>query len=115
MLCTQCGEILHKKAWLFKVLRNLLLDHAKESYNRNKIDLEEIAHLPGHTLDFEAALQEKERYREILQILTPRELECVRLRAEGFEYQEIADLMKIRKGTVGALLTRAIRKMQKRN
>lgn len=109
------AEVLNKKAWLYKVLRNFLLDRGKESYSRNKVDLEEIAHWPDQGQNPEKSLQDKEKYHRLLQALSPRELECLRLKAEGFDYQEMADLMNIRIGTVGALLARALQKIQKRN
>jgi DNA-binding CsgD family transcriptional regulator len=48
-------------------------------------------------------------------LLSPRELECFRLRAEGLRYQEIAEVMVLRAGTVGALLARVQRKIREEN
>jgi len=48
----------------------------------------------------------------ILSRLTPRELDCLRLRVEGFSYQEIAQALGIRPGTVGALLPRVYSKLR---
>jgi DNA-directed RNA polymerase specialized sigma24 family protein len=47
---------------------------------------------------------------KMLRRLAPRELECVRLRAEGLNDAEIAEVLSIRSGTVGALLSRALGK-----
>jgi len=44
--------------------------------------------------------------------LTPRELDCLRLRVEGFSYGQIADRLGIRAGTVGALLPRVYAKLR---
>ena len=45
-------------------------------------------------------------------MLAPREFECLRLRTEGLDYNEIANAMSIRPGTVGALLHRVGQKMR---
>jgi DNA-directed RNA polymerase specialized sigma24 family protein len=45
-------------------------------------------------------------------LLAPREWQCVRLRAEGFDYTEIATELAIRPGTVGSLLHRATEKLR---
>jgi DNA-directed RNA polymerase specialized sigma24 family protein len=44
--------------------------------------------------------------------LSPREIECVRLRAEGLRYEEIAGVLGLQSGTVGALLARAHKKIR---
>ena len=50
--------------------------------------------------------------RRIHIALTPREMQCVQLRAQGLTYEEIAKVMQIRRGTVGAVLTRASKKIR---
>lgn len=106
-------HLCNEKAWLFKVLRNLLLDYGRGAYAHGKVGLEKIAHSMDPRQNPEANLVNREKYQKILGELSDRELECIRLREEGFDYQEIADLMGIRKGTVGVLLARAIQKIQK--
>jgi DNA-binding NarL/FixJ family response regulator len=49
--------------------------------------------------------------REIAARLTDREMDCLRLRAQGSGYAEIAETLGIRIGTVGALLARAQKKL----
>lgn len=44
--------------------------------------------------------------RQILDALTPRELECLRLRSEGMRYSEIAEVLSVHTGTVATLLSR---------
>jgi DNA-binding CsgD family transcriptional regulator len=41
--------------------------------------------------------------------LSNRERECLQLRVEGYVYEELAHIMQIRKGVVGALLSRALK------
>jgi RNA polymerase sigma-70 factor, ECF subfamily len=109
------NEVLHSKAWLYKVARNFLLDRGKEYYSRNRGSLEEVSNWSDQRQNPEKILQEKENYQQIIKDLSDRELECVRLRGQGFDYREIAELMEIRMGTVGALLARAARKIKNRS
>ncbi len=44
-------------------------------------------------------------------LLSPRELEVMQLRAEGMQYGEIAEVMGITSGAVGAFIARAMRKL----
>lgn len=45
-------------------------------------------------------------------LAAPRELECFLLRSEGLSYSEIAEIMGISIGTVGATLARAVKKLE---
>jgi len=54
-----------------------------------------------------------EARRLIDRIAAPRELECFLLRSEGLSYDEIAGIMGISIGTVGATLARAARKLER--
>jgi DNA-binding CsgD family transcriptional regulator len=60
----------------------------------------------------EVLLRTRQRASEIRRKLTSRELECLRLRAEGLSYAEIADELDIRLGTVGAMLARVNEKLR---
>jgi RNA polymerase sigma-70 factor (ECF subfamily) len=51
--------------------------------------------------------------RELSKLLAPRELDCVRLRVEGLNYDEIAEVLNMRQGTVGATLARAHKKIRR--
>ncbi|MBZ5580075.1 MAG: LuxR C-terminal-related transcriptional regulator, partial [Acidobacteriia bacterium] len=53
-----------------------------------------------------------EMARDLAALLTEREFACLRLRAEGLDYAEIASALGIRSGTVGALLARAQKKIR---
>jgi RNA polymerase sigma-70 factor, ECF subfamily len=105
-------QIANPTAWLFRVLRNHLLDQRKAA-SRNEIGLESLRNAPGHGHDPEAAYGRAEALRQTLATaLTPREAECVRLRGAGLRYDEIAGALKVQSGTVGALLTRAHKKIR---
>jgi RNA polymerase sigma-70 factor (ECF subfamily) len=100
-------------AWLYRVLRNLLLDERKRVWFRSSTGLEAARDQPDSGQNPEARLEREELSERLLRSLSARELECLRLRMEGLAYQEIAAVLRIRPGTVGALLARALEKTQR--
>lgn len=105
-------KINNDRSWLHRVLRNLLRDWARSARSRGTVALDDVTgQLQGtpidHTRNFRLQWLEK-----AAKALGARERECFTLRAQGLEYVEIAAEMKIRIGTVGALLNSAIRKLR---
>ena len=102
------------EAWLYRVLRNQLLDLLRKSSRSRQIALAE-SQLPASAgRDPEAIVQVLELARDILSSLSDREWTCLSLRAEGFSYREIANEMSVRSGTVGATLARIHQKLTHR-
>ncbi len=112
-LCRTAGQqIRSPKAWLFRVARNYVLDQ-KRAGARHEVGIESLLNVPGPAQG-EAASRVSEILQGLLQIgLSPREIECVRLRTEDLRYEEIASVLGLQAGTVGALLTRAHGKIRK--
>ena len=54
----------------------------------------------------QAILRHQDGWRDVMRLLTPRELEIVRLAARGFGNKRIADTLAVSEGTVGALVKR---------
>jgi RNA polymerase sigma-70 factor (ECF subfamily) len=106
-------RIQNPRAWLYRVVRNFLLDRMKELGTRCRVSLDEIVELPDWRQYPDDLYHQTEKNRSFLRKLSTRELECVRLRAEGFDYKEISAVMNVRSGTVGALLARALKKFRK--
>lgn len=100
----------HPRAWLYQVLRNFLLTAL--AAGRREVPAENLGAVPDAAADPESRAQRREHSREILARLSPREVDCLRLRAEGRSYSEISDLLDIRIGTVGAILTKAQQKLR---
>jgi RNA polymerase sigma-70 factor (ECF subfamily) len=100
------------RAWLFTVLRNYILDRLKEAGSAVEVGIEKLRNLPGPVVNMESGIERAELARRIVRRLSPRELDCLRLRAEGLAYREIGIVMGIRSGTVGALLARAVKKLR---
>jgi len=107
------GRIIgNPRAWLYHVLRNYLLDWHRRVINREVI-AENLDRMPGEQQNPERLLQSSQIASELKAVLSEREFECLRLRAEGLDYAEIGDVMGIRIGTVGALLSRVQKKIRR--
>jgi RNA polymerase sigma factor (sigma-70 family) len=77
------------------------------------VGIEAITQRADWRQDPEGSLLGKELAASLRVSLTPREMECLQLRMDGLCYREIAEVLRIRPGTVGALLARALRRIQK--
>jgi len=108
-------KIVDERAWLMRVTLSLIRDWKRSANTLAFVSLQ----------DAESTVTEAKEARDTgnpgtpwlpsaAQGLAPRELECLKLRAQGFDYREIAGSMRIRIGTVGVLLNRAIRKIRLR-
>ena len=113
-LCRSAGQqILSPKGWLFRVVRNYVLDQKKAGW-RNEVGVESLHNVPSPAPPPEAGGPVSDLLRGLLEIgLSPREIECIRLRTEDLGYEEIAVVLGLRPGTVGALLARAHGKIRK--
>jgi RNA polymerase sigma-70 factor, ECF subfamily len=100
------------RAWLFKVLRNYILDCKRKDSSLPAVDIESANHVVDLRQDLEKGYQQNESFRRAFESLSPRERECMYLRLEGFGYNEIAQILKIQSGTVGALLGRGLKKIR---
>jgi len=106
-------QIDNPRAWLCQVLRNYLLDLLKAAAGTEVVTSHSLESITDQDQNQnpEKLLQCREVATEIAAALTRRELLCLRLYAAGSCYEEIADAMDVRPGTVGALLFRVHRKL----
>jgi RNA polymerase sigma-70 factor (ECF subfamily) len=100
------------RAWLYRVLHNHLLDRLARSAMKFEVSAEGVDEMLDGCFDAEMMMEQAQTAREIASRFTPRELDCLRLRVEGFSYQEIARVLGVRPGTVGALLPRVYAKLR---
>lgn len=100
------------QAWLCRVLRNHVLDGLRMARTQNEVGIAGLRHLPDGGQDPEGDCRRGEMARRVSTSLAPRELACVRLRAQGLRYEEIAEALAVRSGTVGAMLARAHKKIR---
>jgi RNA polymerase sigma-70 factor (ECF subfamily) len=112
-LCRSAGQqIRSAKSWLFRVAHNYVLDQ-KRAGSRNEVGVESLANLATPAPHAESE-NLSDLLRRLPQIgLSTREMECVRLRTEDLRYEEIAIVLGLQAGTVGALLARAHLKIRK--
>lgn len=100
------------KSWLFTVARNLVRDRARARTRRAElVEGKELG--PGDPETPEEALRRSDRKRRVhraLDRLKPRDREMLLMREEGFSYAEIADTTGVATGSVGTLLSRALRR-----
>ena len=96
------------QAWLFRVARNYVYDCLKRSASRRTVALDEARGCVDPQQNAEMERQAVETRNAIAAALTPRECECLRLRMEGLRHRQIAEILRIRTGTVSVLLARAL-------
>ena len=100
------------RVWLYRVLHNHLLDRLSRAAMKYEVSAEGSEQVADGRINAETRLEQTQTAQEIASRLTPRELDCLRLRAGGFSYQEIAEVLGVRPGTVGALMPRVYAKLR---
>lgn len=100
------------RAWIYRVMHNYLSDRQKEYQTRNVSSIERIPTRLRRREDLERQCLQHELLGLVRKTLTAREYACFRLRSDGLRYDEIAAALRVRSGTVGALMSRGIRKMR---
>jgi len=109
----QAEDIRNPRAWLHRVAHNYVCETLRSARVRTAVPLEDAGE---ERLGDERSMPGADRAADFIeaarQLLAPREWQCVQLRAEGFDYTEIATELAIRPGTVGSLLHRATEKLR---
>lgn len=98
------------KFWLYRVTRNTCLDFTRKSKLRRHYPLEpEHEQLDSQTPESQVMAQEKLRFlKEAIQRLPQKQREVFIMKEYGdLSYQEIAETLKIKAGTVMSRLNRA--------
>ena len=107
------GTRIHSpRAWVYRVMHNYLSDRQKEYRARHETSIERISTRSCRRNDVEGKCLQHELLGLVRRTLTTREYACFRLRSDGLRYDEIAATLRVRSGTVGALMSRALRKMR---
>ena len=109
-------DIDSQKAWLFRVTHNLALNlRAKEGRAGPwPPELEDWLVDPGPNP--EQAFLEREkllRVHRAVGSLSEQQRQCLRLRAAGFRYREIGEILRVKTSTVSEFLKRAIDRLRK--
>jgi RNA polymerase sigma-70 factor, ECF subfamily len=98
----------HAKAWLMRVLKNHLIDLRR----KGRLQQEMSTSAMNELMDTEAGSPDEDAeierlWKRLAALVTPKELECLRMRAAGFTYAEIAEALQVQSGTVSVFLSRS--------
>jgi len=102
------------RPWLFAVALNLVRDDGRRAVRQGRRLRLLGAETPSASPPPDHDLEHAERtalVREALDVLSPRDREALLLKAEGFDYEEIAIALGLAKGAVGTTLARARRRL----
>ncbi len=112
------GDRTNLRAWLYRVAHNLGRN-AQTAFRATKTDpLPDVTvsgDLPSSAASIEDELLAEERTartREAIARLTPAQRDCILLRAQGFKYREIADVLNVSVSTVGENIQRGLQKLK---
>jgi RNA polymerase sigma-70 factor (ECF subfamily) len=111
------GErIENPRGWIFRVAHN----HGLTIRNRESIALsiepDFETQIPDRGENPEQALLDRERrlrFHHAVEALSDQQRNCLSLRAEGFRYREIAEILGVSDSSVCVFLQRAIRRLRK--
>lgn len=109
-------QIRHPRAWVFTVAHNLALNLKQAESHIHALDPLAEIQLRDLSPDPEKQMidnQRMEKLHNALGSLSEQQRVCLLLRAEGFRYREIADIIGVGTSTVGEFLRRAITRLRK--
>lgn len=107
---------LNPRPWLFAVALNLVREDGRRSVRQGrrlqllKAEAEAEDGAPSPEEEFDRN-DRRTAVRAALDTLTERDREALLLKAEGFNYEEIAEALGLAKGAVGTTLARARRRL----
>lgn len=102
------------RPWLFAVALNLVREEGRKSVRQGRrlelyrAEIPALADSPDEQLERDDAVA---RVRRALDTLAERDREALLLKAEGFNYDEIAATLGLAKGAIGTTLSRARRRL----
>jgi RNA polymerase sigma-70 factor (ECF subfamily) len=102
------------RSWVFRVAHNQARNRQSSYHRRFGESLSAEVESIAHDATPERAVLEKERFgqlRKAIPLLTQSERECLLLRAGGFRYREIGDILGMATSTVGETVERAVKKL----
>lgn len=105
------------RGWIFRVAHNLALKQRmadKRARDRTDVDLHiaETQHDPSpNPEEHLSSVQRRHRLLAVVHALPDTDQSCLRLRAEGLRYREIASILGISLGAVSLSLTRTMARL----
>src|SRR6478672_4536536 len=77
------NEVENARAWLFRVVRNYVLDRLRETSSRCEVPISDMRESAALAWDNRPTYEQSELLSHIPHLLSPREIECVQLRQIG--------------------------------
>lgn len=106
------------RAYLYKSVRNMSLNHIKHLKIRDKYDAEWMNKKETPKIEFDDKMREeqiKQAVNQAIEDLPPRSRMAYKLhRFDGLTYPEIAEIMDVSVKTVESQMTRALKKLRER-
>jgi RNA polymerase sigma-70 factor (ECF subfamily) len=107
------------RGWIFRVAQNLAHDQRRRSSTRAAGSLDDSAEAQ-QAIDAQAGPEQRllqdertARLHAAMQALPQRQQQCLRLRAEGLRYREIADVLGVGVSTVAEAIHQALTRLGK--
>ncbi len=103
------------RGWLFRVAHNLALKKrsrkGRDVLDATAIDAEVHRDPAPNPEEHAAFSQRQSRLQAVLNALPAQDQHCLRLRAEGLRYREIAEVLGISLGSISASLARSLARL----
>lgn len=110
-------KILNLRSWLYRVVHNMAIDHARRKGIQDSLNAEWLAQriLCDVPHSAENELIRRQNIARSLQGLNERERQCLLLRAEGLSYAEIGEVLGTSPKAVSVYLARGLKKFEGQN
>jgi RNA polymerase sigma-70 factor (ECF subfamily) len=110
----QRTDIKNVRAWLYRVVHNLAVEHAKQSDRRTSLLRGWFTERDTSSAlaSVEENLIKREQIESCLALLSERERHALMLRAEGLSYSEIAEILQTSVKSVSVYLARGLKKFE---
>ena len=116
----QMGRSRHNlRGWIFRVAHNLALKRRQANHRwhdaleANAVASESYADPSPNPEEHALAVQRQQRLTSVVSALPEQDQWCLRLRAEGLRYREIANVVGISLGSVSISLTRSLARLMR--
>jgi RNA polymerase sigma-70 factor (ECF subfamily) len=113
------GDQQNLRGWIFRVAQNLAHDQRRRAVPRAADSLDDSSEA-RRAVDTQAGPEQRllqderaARLHAAMQALPPRQQQCLRLRAEGLRYREIAEALNIGVSTVADSIQQALARLGK--
>jgi len=111
------GDQTNLRAWLFRVARNAALNELQAAHHRltDPLDSSEAGQFRDESSSPEERLLGREQQEQVQRAvgeLNDAQRQCLVLRAQGFRYREIAEVLGLSVSTVGEHVQRGLSKIR---